>query len=583
MCGICAGIGEKNQIYEVVEGLKKLEYRGYDSSGVAFFQNKKFGCEKSVGQIKNLIPKVEKQKSNICIGHTRWATHGIVSLENAHPHFSSDKKVALVHNGIIENFEELKSQMVDVTFTSQTDSEVLVNLIAKQKGEPIEKVISACKICKGSFALAILFEGKDEIFVAKRNSPLYVAVDGKNSCVASDVSVFSGKFKNFYSLDENEFAIINSKNAVFFDKNGKKIEKKLIYLEKEDFYEENFQESTYMLKEIKEQKIVLMRTYFNFISQQFPQFLSEIGKFESFHFVACGTAYHSTLLGAEFLQEFCKKDCRCSVASEFRYAKQKISKRCLYVFVSQSGETADTIACANLVKEKGCKILCVTNVKHCSLNKIADFVLPTYAGKEVAVASTKAYTAQVFTLLLFALSISKNGKKMQENTEKIANFVKNFEIGEFDKNLLKQIGKFEKIFFVGREQDYVTSLEGALKLKEIAYINCLGIPAGELKHGTLALVDDKTLVVAISTVEALKEKLLSNIEEIKARGGKVMLLSNFKPTTNVDFFVKLPSFDEFLMPIMSIVPLQLLAHEMCLSLGYNPDKPRNLAKSVTVE
>ncbi|MGN1200838.1 MAG: glutamine--fructose-6-phosphate transaminase (isomerizing) [Candidatus Caccovivens sp.] len=577
MCGICACIGKENEIFEVVEGLKKLEYRGYDSSGVAFFEKGKIETIKSVGQIKNLLPKIEGKSANIAIGHTRWATHGVVSVQNAHPHLSQDENIVLVHNGIIENYEELKKLCINTQFYSQTDTEVLANLISKQNGNCIEKLICACNKCVGSFALAVLFKNQNKIFVAKRNSPLYVTLGNGRACVASDVSVFAGKFETFYSLDEDEFAILDSNEIVFFNKNGQKINKESIFLEKLDFVEENLQESTFMLKEIKEQAIVLRRTYFNYYSQNFPFDLEEVKKFKNIHFVACGTAYHSALLGAQYLQEYCKKDCKVSVASEFRYSKQKFSKRCLYVFVSQSGETADTIACAKLVKEKGCKVLCVTNVKHSSLNKLADYILPTYAGKEVAVASTKAYTAQVFTLLIFALQLANF------SDEKLKNFVRNFEIKSLDEGLAKEILKYEKIFFVGRQQDYVSSLEGALKLKEIAYLNCLGIPAGELKHGTLALVDDKTLVIVISTAFDVKDKLLSNVEEIKARGGKVLLLSNFKPLIQVDYFVELPTFDESLMPIVSIIPLQLLALQVCVRLGHNPDKPRNLAKSVTVE
>ena len=284
-------------------------------------------------------------------------------------------------------------------------------------------------------------------------------------------------------------------------------------------------------------------------------------------------------MGAQFIQKFCGKKCDVSIASEFRYCDNVFDKNCLYVFVSQSGETADTIACANLVKEKECTSMCVTNVPYCSLNKLADFVLPTFAGKEIAVASTKAYTAQVFTLLIFALKISKN-KKPQQTLKK---FVLNFDIQDFDEGLFKELFNFRQIFFIGRTQDSVTSLEAALKLKEIAYINCLGVPAGELKHGSLALVDDKTLVVVILTQKDLKEKIESNIQEVRARGGKVLFVSNLKPNVEVDFALPLADFEECLMPIVSIVPLQLFAMKFSIKKGFNPDKPRNLAKSVTVE
>ena len=321
-------------------------------------------------------------------------------------------------------------------------------------------------------------------------------------------------------------------------------------------------------------------TFFKYYSEKIldEEVFDQLKKYKNFHFVACGTAYHSALMGAEFLEKFAKKNCEVSVASEFKYGFKQISKSTLYVFVSQSGETADTIACANKVKEKGAKVLCVTNVPYSSLNNLADFILPTFAGKEVAVASTKAYVAQVFTLLIFASKIS--GVDLEEDLRK---FVLNFNITPFPDEILTNIFSYSKIFFVGRGQDYVTSLEAALKLKEIAYVNCIGIPAGELKHGTLALVDDETLVVAISTRKDLKEKIENNIQEIKARGGKILLLSEFGHNVDVEFQIPLRNYDESLMPIESIVYLQQLALLFALKKGFDPDKPRNLAKSVTVE
>lgn len=582
MCGICAGIGKDNQILKVITGLKKLEYRGYDSSGVAFLNGDKISCIKSVGQIKNLEKKLPIDiSSHIVVAHTRWATHGVVNEENSHPHFSADKKIAIVHNGIIENFEELKSQYLNnFHFYSQTDTEVFANLIAVQEGNYIEKLISASKQVKGSFAVAMICEGSDNLFLAKRNSPLYLA--RKEDCVmaSSDICVFAGWFDDFYTLEDDEFAVANLQNISFFDKNGNVIEKQTNKIINCDFCEENLTEKYFMLKEIKEEPIVLRRTYYKYFAEATlkDEDLEQIKKYKNFHFVACGTAYHSALLGAKFLEEFCKITCKVSVASEFRYAKQKVSKKCLYVFVSQSGETADTIACAKMIKQKGAKCLCITNVPYCTLNKLADFVLPTFAGQEVAVASTKAYVAQVFTQLIFACKLSNVIAE-----EKLKQFVLEYQLPSLQQDFLKEILKFKKVFFIGRQKDYVTSLEGALKLKEIAYINCIGIPAGELKHGTLALVDNETLVVAISTSSELKDKIESNIQEVKARGGKILLISNLKHNVEVDFYLQLQEFDEIFMPIVSIIPLQMLCFEFATSLGYNPDKPRNLAKSVTVE
>ena len=581
MCGICASIGKGNQVESVLQGLKSLEYRGYDSSGIAYLKNKKINVLKSVGQISQLEKKItEKENSDIVIGHTRWATHGKVSEENSHPHLSYDKSVAVVHNGIVENFEILKKTFGEIKFSSQTDTEVFSNLIAKEEGDSLEKLVSASKKVQGSFAVAVLFEKEKKIFCAKRKSPLYVGVREGQLMAASDISAFENKFDFFYILEDDEFAILSKDKVEFFDSACKKIEKECKKFEKTAFFDDFSAEKCFMRKEIAEQPIVLKRTHFKYFSEKTisAEIIAELKKYNNFHFVACGTAYHSGLLGAEFLQRFAKKHCEVSVASEFRYGSQTISKKCLYVFVSQSGETADTIACAHLVKEKGAKVMCVTNVPYSTLNNLADFVLPTFAGKEIAVASTKAYVAQVFTMLILAYFVS--GKDMGEPLKK---FVLNFAVKPFPEDILKEVFSYSKIFFVGRGMDYVTSLEGALKLKEIAYINCIGIAAGELKHGTLALVDDKTLVIVISTKESMREKVENNIQEIKARGGKILLLSQLAHNVDVEYKIDLKDYDENLMPIESIVYLQQLALCFALEKGYDPDKPRNLAKSVTVE
>ncbi len=577
MCGICAGISKENMIDEIVGGLKKLEYRGYDSSGVAYIENGKIKVVKSVGQIKNLEKKLAKTCANIVIGHTRWATHGVVSESNSHPHISQDGKVAIVHNGIIENYEKLKTTLKTKEFYSQTDTEVLANVISQMPGDNLQKIVSACREVVGSFALAVMFENCKDIFLAKRNSPLAVAIGDGEVLASSDISVFAEKFEFCYILDDDEFARINSKNVVFFDKNGKKIEKNRVFLKNFDFYSDFSDEKYFMLKEVKEQPMAIRKTFFEYTSDKKFFDLQQLKAFKSFHFIACGTAYHSCLMGARYIRHFCKKETHVSLASEFKYDENVLSKKCLYIFVSQSGETADTIACAKMIKEKGLMSMGITNVSYCTLNNLVDFVLPTFAGREVAVASTKAYTCQLFTMLLFALMLA--GKDL----ETLKSFVLDFNVCDLGSDILQSLFKFKKIFFVGREQDYVTSLEGALKLKEIAYLNCLGIAGGELKHGTLALVDDETLVIAISTQTGLKEKMENVIEEIRARGGKVLLVSQFEHNTKVDYKIVLPVHEECLMPIVSVVPLQLLALEFCVRLGFNPDKPRNLAKSVTVE
>lgn len=583
MCGVCAEIGFENCVNDVLIGLKKLEYRGYDSSGIAFVSEDGLNVVKAVGEIKNLENKLPQNlMAKVAIGHTRWATHGKVCEENAHPQVSFDNNFAMVHNGIIENFKDLQDKYLkETSLSSQTDTEILVNVIALQSGKTIEKLINGCALASGSFAVCMIEKGQNKIWIGRRKSPLMIAKNKGGCMIASDISVFAGRFCECFILNDDEFAEVEKGKITFYDKHCRQIKKSAVSIQNFDFGEEKLNEKYFMLKEIKEQPVVLKRTYFKYFSEEVlsKQEFEKLSKFKSFHFVACGTAYHACLMGAQFIQKFCGKKCNVSIASEFRYCDNVFDKNCLYVFVSQSGETADTIACANLVKEKECTSMCVTNVPYCSLNKLADFVLPTFAGKEIAVASTKAYTAQVFTLLIFALKISKN-KKPQQTLKK---FVLNFDIQDFDEGLFKELFNFRQIFFIGRTQDSVTSLEAALKLKEIAYINCLGIPAGELKHGSLALVDDKTLVVVILTQKDLKEKIESNIQEVRARGGKVLFVSNLKPNVEVDFALPLADFEECLMPIVSIVPLQLFAMKFSIKKGFNPDKPRNLAKSVTVE
>lgn len=577
MCGICASIS-KASINEVMTGLKKLEYRGYDSSGVAFLRNKKIELIKSVGPIKNLTEKLESigYQPKMVIGHTRWATHGVVSEANAHPHLSQNGKIAIVHNGIVENYDELKRKHLgSVKLLSQTDTEVLACLIEKMEGSTLTKIIKATRLVKGSYAIAVMSANENKIYLAKRSSPLMVSENG--NLAGSDISVLAGNTECAYIFDDDEYAVMDGKRVTFYDKNGKRISKTKVKIDTL-YFEQNLDDEKYfMSKEIKEQPRVIRTTLDNY-SCGFEFDIEEIKKFKSFHVIACGTSLHAGMVGAHYIESLYHKPCRTSIASEFRYGSNIYDKECLYIFISQSGETADTLACARLVKEHGMSVMCVTNVPYSTLNKLADYYLPTYAGKEVAVASTKAYSAQVFTLLLFTLKLSG---QYEANTLK--DFTKNLKISKIEESLLQKIYKYKKIFFIGRQQDYITALEASLKLKEIAYLNCIGISGGELKHGTLALIDDETLVIAISTIKSLKEKVENSLEEIKARGGKVLLVTNFRHDINPDYQLFLPEQQEMFMPIVSIMPLQLLAFNYALHLGYNPDMPRNLAKSVTVE
>ncbi len=573
MCGICAYVGSGNAVRKVVDGLKILEYRGYDSAGVAYLRNGKLKSIKAVGEIVNLEKKVGNLSSNVAIGHTRWATHGGVTVENAHPHFSASKAYAMVHNGIIENYQELKKEMNINKWASQTDTEIFVNLIEKENGDLLKKIIHASQKIVGSFAVAVL--GEKEIVFAKRESPLYLAYTTDGIMAVSDTFVLSGLTEEYFTLGDDEFAEIADEKILFYNKNGKKITKKCEKMQKNGKNFEFF-EKTHLQSEILETKKILQETYKKYLDSDIFSNIKLPKKLKEINLVACGTAYHSALQGEEYLKKI-GIPTHSYIASEFRYGNEILSKNTLYIFVSQSGETADTIACAKMLKNKKFISLALSNTPNSYLNQICDNELPTFAGKEIAVASTKAYTCQVFVLYLFSLFLSG---KFEDEKEKIEDFLKNFPIKDIEKSVVDKVAGFEKIFFIGRGQDYITALESSLKLKEITYINSFAIASGELKHGTLALVDEKTIVIAICTQEKIKEKLFSNLEEVKARCGHILLVTNFSSAFET---LNLTTFAEEFMPMISIIPMQFLALRICEKLGFNPDKPKNLAKSVTVE
>ena len=577
MCGICACCSKENCVDIVLQGLKDLEYRGYDSAGIAYQKDSEILTIKAVGEIKNLMEKASNQKANIVIGHTRWATHGSVCEKNAHPQVSSLGGYALVHNGIIENYKELKSELKNKKWNSDTDSEVFVNLIEDEQGTFLEKVVAASKKVKGTFAVAIIEKNSKQIIVAKRESPLYVARIDNGIMATSDVYVLGDKAKDFYTLNDDEFAVFDDKEICFYNKKCEKIHKKSKKMPKIEKKTEFFGK-THMQNEIFETKDKLKETFKNYLDMSIFSQITLPKKLKEINLIACGTAYHSALLGVEYFKQI-GIPAHAYIASEFRYGNEILDKNSLYIFVSQSGETADTIACAKLVKDANCKCLALTNTPNCYLNQICQSVLPTFAGKEIAVASTKAFSCQVFVLYLFSLFLSNSFENEKEN---IKRFVDKFSYVDVEDKLVEKIVSYKKIFFVGREFDYVTALEGSLKLKEISYINSFAIAAGELKHGTLALIDEDALVIAVCTQSRVKEKLLSNLEEIKARGGKIVLITSFNDILEKDV-IKVPAVKESLLPIVSIIPLQMLALKVCESLGFNPDKPKNLAKSVTVE
>lgn len=584
MCGICGFVGTGNIKEILLKDLHQLEYRGYDSSGMAIRNNHKISVFKSVGEISYL----DKQLKNIEIGgscgiaHTRWATHGKATLENCHPHLSNNGKWAIVHNGIIENYLSIKNMLLakGYKFLSQTDTEVVVNLIQDNDNvSPIRAVISATKKLQGSFALAIMNSERDVIYLAKRTSPLYVAKTSNGYKISSDISTFFGCSNSCFILQDDQYAMVTSKSATFFNQNGEKIKPIECDVKSSSLDNMTIKEPHYMLKEIKDIPMALSSTYRHILStideDKIRKFCKGIKKV---CIIGCGTAYHAGLVGANYLEKI-GLHTDCYVASEFRYANHKIDKQTLYIFVSQSGETADTLACAQYVRDKKCKSIAITNVVHSSINKIVNIVFPTTAGKEIAVASTKAYNCQCLAFYILACIMKKI--KYQAKCEKL---IKDYSIPKFDNSLVGAIKNSEKVFFVGRDWDVVTCNEASLKLKEITYINCMAIAGGELKHGTLALVDDKTLVIVICTREHIADKIANCIHEIKSRRGKVVLVTTLDfDFGEVDKIIKLKSYKNDFDPITTIIPLQQLAYYTSVDLGYNPDKPRNLAKSVTVE
>ena len=588
MCGIFGYIGKKNAVKESLLGLEKLEYRGYDSAGLAFFnKNNEIEMIKEVGAVENLKKQANSKASKIAIAHTRWATHGKANKTNCHPH--SSENFVVVHNGIIENYCELKKEINEELY-SETDSEIIAKLLNKhfknqEKNKNIEEKIlnsikETSKAMKGSWAVALICkQDPKSIYILKNKSPIVVFQDEEGTYVSSDINAINSKNNEkmcYYSLKNNNFAKINQKSIKFFDENLKNIELKKIKKQNNEIKENtNFKHN--MLKEINEIPQAILETKKRIVNTSFKKFVKMFSNFSSITIVGCGTAYHAGLYGKFVFENMLCKKVSVELASEFRYKKQIPEKNHLVLAISQSGETADTIAAVEIAKQNGATTAVITNVSGSTITRLCDFVFLTRAGQEVAVAATKSYVCQVFVLYRLACSISKTRlsgglwKKAEKGLEK------------FNKNEIERFFKYEKFFFIGRQCDSSTALEGSLKIKEISYVQSEGYSAGELKHGTLSLVDEKSLVVAIITQENIKEKTLNAIHEVNARGAKVLIVSQFDGLENEGIVLKIPKCFEMIIPILSIIPLQLFAYYFSVSKGLNPDKPRNLAKSVTVE
>ena len=593
MCGIMGYNGKKNAIPIVIQGLKNLEYRGYDSSGIAYTIDNKIKIIKEKGRITELEKLLTNDNSSLCIGHTRWATHGSPTRKNAHPHKVGE--VTIVHNGIIENYNELKEQLQKegYEFQSETDTEVacaLIDSIYQKKKNKLETLQEIDSILKGSYAFLILFDGDTTIYAVRHGSPLIVAKSEIGNLIASDIPAILEYTKEYYLLFEGEIAEVKEDDVIFYQA-GRQIKKEKLLFEHDLSAAKKDGFSHFMLKEIHEQPIVIK----NFLEYYFENFklVPEVRKYSKIHIVACGSAYHAGLLGKYFLEQYTDFPVLVETSSEYRYGKSFIDKNTLVILISQSGETADTIAALRLAKEKGAKTLGIVNVVGSTISRESDEVIYINAGPEIAVATTKAYTLQVLTLSLIAykLGIQKGiiSKELEEKIKKDYNSIPK----EIDKmlkkdynNIVKKIYLKQHIFFIGRLMDYYSCLEGSLKLKEISYIHSETYPAGELKHGTISLIEDGTPVIAIATDEKIYEKTVSNIKETKARGAFVILLKKEGFTvdeTSYDELIEIAKKDNLIMPILTIVPLQMLAFEVANSLGYDIDKPRNLAKSVTVE
>lgn len=583
MCGIVGYIGFREPKDVLVEGLKTLEYRGYDSAGIALKNDTSVQVIKEVGRISSLEEKINKEKlidSHIGIAHTRWATHGGVTENNAHPHTVG--RVTLVHNGIIENATELKKKLSGegVLFKTETDTEVLTALIDYYyDNDPIMAIERAINDVRGSYALAIIFKDQDKLFAVRKDLPLIVGYGDKEYFVASDISAIINYTNRYSLLDENEIVTLDF-NGISVVKDDKEIKKEILVTELTAESKEKCGYEHYMLKEIMEEPVVLEKTLKPFIDNFDNIF--DVSGYEEIHIVACGSAMYAGMIGKSLLEENSNIRVLCEVASEYRYKKILYDRKTLVIVISQSGETADTIAAMRKAKENGALTLAIVNVKGSTIARESDRQIFIEAGPEIAVATTKAYILQVAVMALLACRVA--GKKdIVDELKRLPRLLKEV-VDKRDTYLeiAKKISDREDIFFIGRKIDYAISLEGSLKLKEVSYIHSEAYQAGELKHGTISLIDKGTPVFAIVTEDDIREKTISNICEVKARGAMIIVVSN-EDGFESDYLIKVPRVSEFLQPILVVPCLQLIAYEVAKIRGCDIDKPKNLAKSVTVE
>lgn len=612
MCGIVGYIGAKKASPILINGLLKLEYRGYDSAGISTVEKNGLSIMKDKGRVKNLynIPGIDNLEGTIGIAHTRWATHGKPSKENAHPHMDNSKTFSVVHNGIVENFNELRKFLSDngYTFYSQTDTEIIPNLIdyyyKKETNNDDLKLLravkNACNSLKGSFALEIICKDyPDNMVVVRKDSPLVIGKGVEGNYISSDIPAILSYTKDFYLLDDLEYALLSKDNINFYNKDLEPITKKLKAVDWDADSSEKGEFEDFMLKEVHEQPNAIRETIGSKINENSKCEFEELNFTKKYleglnkiYFVACGTAMHAGLAGKNIVEKLCKIPTEVDIASEFRYRDPLIDNKTLCIFISQSGETADTLAALKLSKELGAKTIAITNVIGSSITREADYSIYTHAGPEIAVASTKAYTSQVVLVAMLAIYFAETLELSVEETKSLKQELlilpkkieKVLETSSQIEKFAKRIYKEKDIFFLGRGIDETVAKEASLKLKEISYIHSDSYPAGELKHGPIALIENDITVISIITDPKLVKKTVSNIQEVITRGAKTLIITNQEIDEDMfDMVIKIPETDTFVSPILSIIPLQFLAYFTSKEKGLDVDKPRNLAKSVTVE
>lgn len=612
MCGIVGYIGGDQAAPILLHGLSKLEYRGYDSAGIAI-RNEETGnisIVKAKGRLKILAEKTNDGKAvqGTCgIGHTRWATHGEPSENNAHPHCTDDKSVVLVHNGIIENYQELKDKLLKsgYTFYSQTDTEIAVKLVDyyyKKTGTPLEAISRAMLRIRGSYAFGIMFhDHPGKIFAARKDSPLIIGKSENGSLIASDVPAILDLTRNVYYIGNHEIAELTQDEIHFYNIDREEIQKEMVEIKWDAEAAEKGGYEHFMLKEIHEQPRAVRDTIGAYVKEGKIDFTEtgltdeNLKDLERIYIVACGSAYHVGMVGKYVIEEIADVPVEVDLASEFRYRNPKLVKNSLVVIVSQSGETADSLAALRLAKERGIPVLGVVNVVGSSIARESDYVLYTYAGPEISVATTKAYSTQLIAMYLLAIQAAQvkgviDEARYEELITEMETLPDKIQKTLDDKERIQwfasKYANAKDVFFIGRGIDYAISLEGSLKMKEISYIHSEAYAAGELKHGTISLIEDGILVVGVATQKDLFEKTISNMVEVKSRGAYLMGLTtygNYNIEDTADFAVYVPNTEEYFTTSVAIIPLQLMGYYVSVAKGLDVDKPRNLAKSVTVE